>query len=143
MSPIAFLAVSLAVGTMLLIVAARMSMRRWVRWAHLAAEYGRSDILNAPHVDSPDAVTRLRAQFDAWSQIVANGTSACCRDLDAYRVQFFDVPLSDRVAGFNDEHRYIRQVTAERVDRLLRLASALEAGETRLYPSWVRRIEGI
>ena len=124
-------------------MAARVSVRRWIRWAQLAADYGQSDILNAAHIDSPDAVTRLRTQFDAWSRIVADGTAACCRDVDAYRVQFFDVPLSDTVAGFNDEHRYIRQLTAERIDRLLHLAAQLKTGETRLRPTWVRHVEGI
>jgi len=143
-TPIALLLGSVIVGALLLLIAAKLSVRRWIVWAELAADYGRSDILFAQHIDSPEAVDRLRAQFDAWNRIVADGTAVCCRDLDAHRVEFFDIPLSDRVAGFNDEHRYIRQVTAERVDRLLKLAADLEAGSTHLRrPVWIRRIEGV
>jgi len=127
----------------MLLLTARVSVRRWINWAQLAADYGRVDILNAPHIESEQDVVRLRTQFDAWSRIIADGTDACCRDIDAFRVQFFDAPLSNTVAGFNDEHRYIRQLTAERVDRLLHLAAQLEVGETRLRPTWVRRVEGI
>jgi hypothetical protein len=122
------------------LVAVRLSGRRWVRWAQRAASYGTTDILNAKYVDSDEAVVRLRAEFDAWSTIVKDGTARFCREEDAHRVQFFATPLSPGVTGFNDEHRYIRDATAERVRRLLDLAARVEARKTGLRQRWVPRV---
>ena len=120
--------------------AAWLSAHRWIRWAHRAAEYGLNDILDARDVSSDEAVAALRAQFDAWTTLVKDGAGRYCRLADAHRVQYFDPPASTHVTGFNDEHRHIKQCTAERVHRLLDLAERLDAGETRLRAYWVPRI---
>jgi len=122
------------------IVVTRISVRRWIRWAQLAAEFGSRDILHAPDIDSDDAVARLRAQFDAWSTIVRDGAARFCRDDDALRVQFFTPPELPRYDAFNAEHRYIRHATAERVRRLLELAGRLERGDAHLRYRWVPRV---
>jgi hypothetical protein len=115
----------------------RLSLRRWVRWARRTADYGTTEILNANYIDSDDAMSALRAQFDAWSVVVREGTARFCQEDDAHRVQFFSTPPSLDVTGFNDEHRYIRDATAERVRRLLDLAARLEHGTTSLRRGWV------
>jgi len=122
------------------LIAVRLSVRRWVRWAHRAADYGATDILNAAAIDSDDAVARLRAEFEAWSIVVKDGTARFCQEEDAQRVHLFATPASMDAAGFNDEHRYIRDATAERVRRLLELASRLEHGQTELRQRWVPRL---
>ena len=48
--------------------------------------------------------------------------------------------MSGDVVGFNDEHRYIRLATAERVQRLLDLAARLQRGRTILRNYWVPRL---
>jgi cob(I)alamin adenosyltransferase len=121
-------------------LAARLSVRRWVRWAERTADFGTTDILNAQFVDSDDAVVRLRAEFEAWSTLVKDGTARFCQEDDAHRVQFFATPPSPDVTGFNDEHRYIRDATAERVRRLRDLIARLEQGATSLRRSWVPRV---
>jgi len=128
----------LAVAAVL--IAARWCVHRWVRWAQRAADYAATAILNAKQVDSDEAVASLRAQFEAWSIVVKEGTARVCREVDAHRIQFFDVAPAPDVLGFNDEHRYIRQATAERVRRLLDLAERLKTGETRLRRYWVPRL---
>jgi len=138
-SPLSLL-FSAAVALIAIPFAVRLSVRRWIHWAELAADYGATDILNAKYIDSDDAVARLRSQYDAWSTVVRDGTARFCRDLDAHRVQFMDVPASPDTTGFNEEHRYIRRATTERVQRLLDLAARLRNGETGLRNYWVPRV---
>jgi hypothetical protein len=138
-TPVLVLSVASVVGFSLLVIGGRLSVSRWVRWARSAALYGTSDILNARHVNSDAAVTQLRAQFDAWSTVVKEGTAEFCRVIDSHRVQFLDAPTAARFAAFNDEHRYILQATEARVARLLDLASRVERGETRLRAYFVPR----
>jgi hypothetical protein len=137
MSPVLLLSSASVVGIVLLLIAARLSVARWVRWARSAAFYGTADILNARYVDSDAAVSQLRAQFDAWSTVVKEGTAEFCRTIDAHRVQFFETSATDNLRAFNDEHRYILQATETRVARLLDLATRIECGETRLRSYFV------
>jgi hypothetical protein len=139
--PVILLAITSVVGATLLLLASRLSVQRWVRWARDAADYGASDILNARHIDSERAVSELRAQFDAWSTIVKEGTAEFCRTIDAHRIQFFDAPAAPDFRAYNDEHRYIRHMTAMRIERLLDLASRVEKGETRLRAYFVPRAQ--
>jgi len=140
-APVILLAIASVVGVLLLVLGTRLSVHRWVRWARDAAHYGASDILNARQINSELAVSELRAQFDAWNTIVKEGTVEFCRAGDAHRIQFFEAPATLDFRAYNDEHRYIRQMTALRVDRLLDLASRVEAGETRLRAYFVPRAE--
>jgi hypothetical protein len=123
-----------------IVLASRLSVRRWARWAQRAADYGTTDILNAKYIDSDEAVMALRSRFDAWSMLVRDSTARFCQEDDAFRLQCFDTSASADATGFNDEHRYIRQATAERVRRLLDLAARLQDGRTRLRHYWVPRV---
>jgi hypothetical protein len=122
------------------LVAARVAVRRWIRWANLAADYATTDILLASDIDSAEAVSQLRLTFDAWSRVVNDGTSRFCQDEDAHRIQYVDPPELAGLACFDDEHRYIVEATRERVQRLRDLAKRLERGETRLRRYWVPRV---
>ena len=129
-----------AVGFIVTLIVARICVHRWVRWATRVADYGTTAILGAEYIDSEEAVARLRTEFEAWSLLVKDGTARFCLDGDAHRVHFFSTSPSPDVTGFNDEHRYIRDATAERVRRLRELAARLEQGQPALREVWVPRI---
>jgi len=133
----------LLAGALLAVVAAalaaRVSVRRWLAWADRAVEYASAEILRAEDVDSAPAVDTLRARFDAWTRVVATGARFCATR-DEAGLRWIDVAIGPDARGFNDDHRYIRLATAERVRRLRDISDRLRRGQTRLRSTWVPNV---
>jgi len=113
------------------LIANHLAVQRWIRWADRVADFGTSEIQNAP-VGSDDDVKQLEVLYDKWDQRLQEGVSRYCLQTDAKSLEYLDSFDGRGFSGFNKRHKLIREWTAEKVSRLRTLSRRLERGETHL-----------
>jgi hypothetical protein len=133
-------AVAVLCVAVVIVVANSLIERRWrrsttamVTWLIERAQYGTTYIQNATDHDikSHDDIPRLVKRHDEWVAGI-HVAASYLQPSDADELSMFHTYEPKGLKGLNAEHERILNWTAERVDRLKRVARRLQDGTTAL-----------